>query len=137
MRSVAVFGVLALLLASASASPPTGSVPANDQLGKTEFTSTQAAFEVGKKRGHEDGLAAGVLSRGKLRISDGNALLEVCDARSYSGSYSADYDRGYKAGYDAGYAEGYTTGKSGSGWGCGFALGFVLGPIGVIIAAVM
>jgi len=138
MRSTTVLCLLCLCLAAAVAAPPTGSVPINDNLGQTEYASAQAASEAGKKRGHEDGLAAGVLSRGMVRISDGNALLEVCDARSYGGAYSADYDRGYRSGYDAGYAEGLAAGKSGGlGWGGGFCLGFLLGPIGVIIAAVI
>lgn len=138
MRSAVMFGVVTLCLASALAAPPTGPVSPVGQPGQSEFASPQAAFEAGKKSGHEDGLAAGVLSHGKVRISDGNALLEVCDARSYGGAYSADYDRGYRSGYDTGYAEGVAAGRSGGlGWGGGFALGFFLGLIGVIIAAVV
>ena len=138
MRGATVFCVLALCLASALAAPPTGSATPTGQPSRSEFASPRAAFEAGKKNGHEDGLAAGVLSHGKVRISDGNALLEVCDAHNYGGAYSADYDRGYRSGYDTGYAEGVAAGKSGGlGWGGGFALGFFLGIIGVIIAAVV
>jgi hypothetical protein len=138
MRSATVFCLLCICLAAALAAPPTGSVPINDKLGQTEYASSQAAFEAGQKRGRQDGLAAGVLSRGKVRLSDGNVLLQVADARSYGGSYSADYDRGYRSGYDAGYAEGEAAGKNGGlGWGGGFCMGFLLGLIGVIIAAVV
>lgn len=137
MRSAILLSLFSALACAALAAPPTLRRDPSSQPRQIEYASTQAAFEAGQKRGHQDGLAAGVLSRGKVRLSDGNVLLQVADSRSYGGSYSADYDRGYRAGYDAGYSEGYAAGKSGSGWGCGFALGFVLGPIGVIIAAVM
>jgi hypothetical protein len=138
MRSAAVICVLSLCLASALAATPPDSPPSTGQCTTVEFTSSQAAFAAGQKYGHKDGFAAGVLSHGKVRISDGNVLLDVCDAHSYSGAYSADYNRGYQSGYDAGYAEGVAAGRNGGlGWGGGFALGFFLGLLGVIIAAVV
>lgn len=137
MRCATVFSLLTVLVSATLGAPPTPPDTAS-QPRQIEYSSAQAAFEAGQKRGHQDGLAAGVLSRGKLRLTDGNVLLEVADAHRYSGSYSADYDRGYQSRYDAGYDEGLTAGKNGGlGWGGGFCLGFLLGLIGVIIAAVV